>query len=121
MRGPLGEEPQPAYAPSPFVSACRRIYEIRGADRISYREVLEEYARQTRKSAPTLSLSAPDRSHRSPTCLRLARVLPERLKSGVALIEGLRYQALANDDAAHRDFGLEPLGVREAVASALAS
>ena len=82
--------------------------------------MLEEYAEAAGKSLPTLSLPVADPPLSVadlPTVV--SRVVPERLRSGVALIESLRHQTAANDGPARRDFGIEPLGVREAIQRAL--
>lgn len=99
-----------------------RIYEIGGADRISYRALLEAYAKRVGRTVPTLSLPVPD----PPLSVvdlpdALGRAVPERLRSGVALIESLRYQTVAADEAARADFGIEPLGVDEALDLALST
>ena len=98
-----------------------RVYEIGGGDRVSYREVLAEYARQTGKSLAAVSVPVPS----LPVSIAdipeaVAALAPERLRSGAALVESLRFQTAADDDDARRDFGVEPRGLAEAIAIALA-
>ena len=98
-----------------------RVYEIGGGDRVSYREVLAEYARQTGKSLAAVSVPVPS----VPVSIAdipeaVAALAPERLRSGAALVESLRFQTAADDDDARRDFGVEPRGLAEAIAIALA-
>jgi hypothetical protein len=50
----------------------------------------------------------------------LADLLPDRLKLPFDLLESLRYDTDVRDDAARRNFDVQPRGLREAVAAALA-
>jgi hypothetical protein len=50
----------------------------------------------------------------------LASLAPERLRSGAALVESLRFQTAARDEDARRDFGVEPVGLADAIRIALA-
>ncbi|HZB23077.1 MAG TPA: NAD(P)H-binding protein [Gaiellaceae bacterium] len=98
-----------------------RVYEIGGGDRVSYREVLAEYARQTGKSLAAVSVPVPS----LPVSIAdipeaVTALAPERLRSGAALVESLRFQTAADDDDARREFGVEPRGLAEAIAIALA-
>jgi uncharacterized protein YbjT (DUF2867 family) len=94
------------------------IYEIGGADRVSYLELMREYARA--RGLRRLMTTVPATSA-LPTEL-LARVAPERARVALNLLDGLRNETIVRDDAARRAFShIEPLGYREAVVRALAA
>jgi uncharacterized protein YbjT (DUF2867 family) len=92
-----------------------RVYEIGGADRISYREAIQLYAGLRGLQTPILELPA-----FALPLARLADVLPERGRVAAKLIESLRFESTVADDAALRDFPVRPRGAREAIESALA-
>ena len=99
------------------------IFEIGGADRVSYRELIEEYAEQAGKQRliTSVPLPAPPVSTSDLPAQWLSGLAPETARSAVKLIESLRFETTADDAEARRLFGVSPRGVREAVAEALAA
>jgi len=95
-----------------------RIYEIGGADRVSYGELMREYARQRqlRRALIPVPVLTPRLSS-----LWLGLVTPLYARVGRALIESICHETVVRDDRARQDFKVEPLGVREALAAALAN
>jgi hypothetical protein len=94
-----------------------RIVEIGGPDRVSYRELMREYARQRglRRAMIPVPLLTPRLSS-----LWLGLVTPVYARVGRALVEGLRNETVVRDPAPARDlFHVRPRGVREAIARAL--
>ena len=95
-----------------------RVYEIGGPDRVSYGDLMREYARQRglRRFMIPIPLLTP---HLSSLWLRL--VTPLYASVGQKLIDSIRYPTVVRDDAALRDFAIRPIGVSEAIARALAN
>jgi len=95
-----------------------RIFEIGGPDKVSYADLMEEYARQRGLSRTYIRvpLLTPRLSS-----LWLALVTPVYAKVGRALIEGLRNETLVRDDSALRAFTVVPRGLKEAMARSLAN
>lgn len=98
-----------------------RVYEIGGADRVSYRDLVDEVARQRGRSGVVASLRVPT-PPLSPSAVpkSLAGLVPERARLAANLLESLRHGTAVEDDSALRDFDVRALGLREAVAEALA-
>jgi uncharacterized protein YbjT (DUF2867 family)/ligand-binding SRPBCC domain-containing protein len=94
-----------------------RIYEIGGPDRVSYGDLMREYARQRGLSRTFISVPVLTPKLSS---LWLGLVTPVHARVGRKLIEGVRNPTVVTDGAALRDFPVRPRGVREAVARALA-
>ena len=96
------------------------VYEIGGADRGSYRDLVDEVARQRGRSGVLASLPVPAPPF-SPSALpkRLADLVPERARLAANLLESLRHGTAVEDDSALRDFDVRPMGLRQAVAEAL--
>ena len=94
-----------------------RIYEIGGADRVSYGQLMREYARQRslRRAMIPVPLLTPRLSS-----LWLALVTPLHARIGRELIDSICNETVVRDDRARRDFPIQPVGVREATAAALA-
>lgn len=93
-----------------------RIFEIGGRDAVSYGGLMEEYARQRglkRLLIPVPVLS-PGLSSRW-----LGLVTPLYARVGRKLIDGVKHPTLVRSDEARAVFGIEPMGVRDAVAAAL--
>lgn len=96
------------------------VYEIGGADRVSYRAILEAYARATGKSLPAVSVPVPaPLASVADVPAFLTRLAPERALTWAALVESLRHPTPADDDEARRVFGVEPMGLRKAIDAAL--
>jgi uncharacterized protein YbjT (DUF2867 family) len=90
-------------------------YEIGGADRITYAELIEAYGDATGKARPTLTLPVPA----MPLPDLLSRFAPERARVWLKLVEGLRFDSSVRDHSAAAAFSVRPRGVREAIADAL--
>jgi hypothetical protein len=95
-----------------------RIYEIGGPDRVSYGDLMLEYARQRglRRITLRVPLLTPWLSS-----LWLGLVTPLYARVGRKLIEGVRNATVVRDDAALSDFTIRPIPVREAISRAIAS
>jgi uncharacterized protein YbjT (DUF2867 family) len=92
------------------------IYEIGGPDRVSYGELMREYARQ--RGLHRLAISVPVLTPRL-SSLWLGLVTPLYARIGRKLIDSIRHPTIVQDDAALRAFAIRPVGVREAIANAL--
>lgn len=92
------------------------IFEIGGADVVSYREIMREYARQRglRRWLIPVPVLTPRLSSR---WLRL--ITPLHAAVGRALIDGVRNETVVADDRASRQFGVRPIGSAQAIARAL--
>jgi len=117
---PIGIEDVLSYlrAALDLESSGSRIYEIGGPDRVSYGELMREYARQRglRRFTIPVPLLTPRLSS-----LWLRLVTPLHAEVGRKLIDSIRHPTVVNDDSALRDFPIRPLGVRDAIARALAN
>ena len=94
------------------------IFEIGGADVVSYGDLMQTYAseRGLRRWMIQMPVLTPWLSS-----LWLGLVTPVYARVGRKLIEGVRNPTVVIDDRALRIFGIRPRGVREAVARALAN
>ena len=94
------------------------IFEIGGADRMSYGDLMREYARQRglRRIMIPVPVLTPWLSS-----LWLALVTPVYARIGRVLIESIKYPTVVQDDAASRVFAVHPMTAREAMAIAMAS
>jgi len=92
------------------------IVEIGGPDRVSYGELMREYARQRglRRWMIPVPLLTPRLSS-----LWLGLVTPLYARVGRKLVDSLRHPTVVRDDSAKRLFSIRPVGVREAIARAL--
>ena len=95
-----------------------RLYEIGGADRISYGGLMREYARLQglRRAMVPVPILTPRLSS-----LWLGLVTPLYARVGRALIESICHETIVRDDRARRDFAIEPIGVGAAIQRALAN
>lgn len=95
-----------------------RVFEIGGADVVSYEELMREYARQRglRRLIVPVPVLSPMLSS-----LWLGLVTPLYARVGRKLIDSLRNPTIVTDDAARRAFAVQPRGFREAIARALAN
>ena len=98
------------------VTDCR-IYEIGGADTVSYADLMREYARQRglRLRMIPVPVLTPFISS-----LWLGLVTPLYARIGRKLIESIVHATVVRDPAALRVFTIRPVGVAEAVRRALA-
>jgi uncharacterized protein YbjT (DUF2867 family) len=94
-----------------------RIFEIGGADVVTYGEIIREYARQRglRRWLISVPVLTPYLSS-----LWLGLVTPASAEVGRHLIEGLRNPTVVHDQSALDVFSIRPVGIREAVARSLA-
>jgi uncharacterized protein YbjT (DUF2867 family) len=96
------------------------VFEIGGADRISYRGLIEAYARASGAERLTVSLPVPERA--AAAAARAAAPvtgrLPGEAQEALKLFESLRHATVVRDRSADR-FSVEPMGVDEAIAAAL--
>jgi uncharacterized protein YbjT (DUF2867 family) len=99
-------------------TAESRVFEIGGADVVSYEGLMREYARQ--RGLRRLLLPVPVLSP-ALSSLWLGLVTPLYARVGRKLIDSLRNATVVTDDGAHRTFTVRPRGYREAIARALAN
>jgi uncharacterized protein YbjT (DUF2867 family) len=92
------------------------IYEIGGPDRVSYGELMREYARQ--RGLRRLMISVPMLTPRL-SSLWLGLVTPLYTRVGRKLIDSIRHPTVVQDDSALRMFAIRPVGVHDAIADAL--
>jgi uncharacterized protein YbjT (DUF2867 family) len=92
------------------------IYEIGGADRVSYRDLMREYARQ--RGLGRIMIPVPFLTPRL-SSLWLGLVTPLYARIGRKLIDSIRHTTVVRDDRARGVFGVEPMGVAQAIAHAL--
>jgi uncharacterized protein YbjT (DUF2867 family) len=96
------------------------VFEIGGADRISYRGLIEAYARASGAERLTVSLPVPDiaAAAAARAASPLTGRLPGEVQEALKLFESLRHATVVRDSSAER-FGVEPMGVAEAIAAAV--
>jgi len=96
--------------------AGSRVYEIGGPDRLSYVELMREYARQRglRRVIVPVPVLTPRLSS-----LWLGLVTPVYARVGKELIESVRNDTVVVDDAALRDFPVRPMGIARAMRRAM--
>lgn len=95
------------------------VFEIGGADRVSYLELVRETARRLGLEPARATLPVPGAAP-LPAEL-LARLAPGRARVALNLLAGLRNSTVVRDGAAARAFPqMRPLGYREAIERALA-
>ena len=94
-----------------------RLFEIGGADVVTYGGMIREYARQ--KGLRRWLISVPLLTTYL-SGLWLALVTPAKFEVGRHLIEGLRNPTVVRDTKARDVFHLRPMGIQEAIQKALA-
>lgn len=92
------------------------ICEIGGADRVSYGDLMREYASQ--RGLRRLILPVPVLTPRL-SSLWLGLVTPLYARIGRKLIDSVRHPTVVTDESADRLFHIKPLGHREAIRAAL--
>jgi len=92
------------------------VFEIGGADQVSYRDIMREYARQ--RGLRRIMIPVPVLTPRL-SSLWLGLVTPLYSRVGRQLIEGVRNDTVVEDDIAMSVFDLRPRGIREAISRAL--
>jgi uncharacterized protein YbjT (DUF2867 family) len=93
-----------------------RTFEIGGADVVSYRDIIREYARQTGRRRLLISVPVLTPYLSS---LWLALVTPAEFHVGRHLIEGLKNPTVVRNRDALRAFAIDPVGIEEAVRRAV--
>ena len=93
-----------------------RLFEIGGPDRVTYSDLMREYAHQAglRRAVVRVPLATPRISG-----LWLNVVTPVYASIGRKLIDGLRNDTLVQDESASEVFPIRPRGIREAIERAL--
>jgi len=105
-----------------LIAACdlrgrdNQIFEIGGPDRVSYGDLMREYARQ--RGLRRLMIRVPLLTPRL-SSLWLGLVTPLYARIGRKLIDSIRNPTVVCDDSALKAFAIRPMGIREAIASAL--
>lgn len=99
-----------------FESHEHEVIEIGGPDRITYENLLREYAQL--KGLKRWIVPVPVLSPRI-SSLWLGLVTPVYARVGRKLIEGLRNETIANTDRAHAAFTVRPMSIRQAMERAL--
>ena len=94
------------------------VYEIGGADRVSYGDLMREYARQ--RGLRRLMIRVPVLTPRL-SGLWLGLVTPVYARIGRRLVDSMRHPTVVTDPDALRVFDIRPRGVAEAIAAALRS
>jgi len=99
------------------VSGCR-VYEIGGADQVSYADIMRGYARNRgiRVRMIPVPVLTPFLSS-----LWLGLVTPLYARIGRKLIESMVHSTVVRDDAALRTFDIRPMGIEEALRRAIAN
>ncbi|UCH87396.1 MAG: DUF2867 domain-containing protein [Dehalococcoidia bacterium] len=92
------------------------IFEIGGADRVSYGDIMLEYARQ--RGLKRLMIPVPVLSPRL-SSLWLGLVTPVYARVGRKLIDSITHETVVEDDLALRLFDIRPRGIRAAIERAL--
>jgi len=93
-----------------------RVYEIGGPDRVSYGDLMHEYARQ--RGLSRWMIPVPVLTPRL-SSLWLGLVTPLYSRVGRKLVDSICYPTVVHDTAALNDFAVRPIGAREAIARAL--
>jgi uncharacterized protein YbjT (DUF2867 family) len=92
------------------------IYEIGGADRVSYADIMREYARQ--RGLRRLMIPVPLLTPRL-SSLWLGLTTPVYARVGRKLIESVENATTVQDDRALRVFPIRPMGLRQAIERAM--
>lgn len=94
------------------------IYEIGGQDRVTYAELMSEYARQRHLHRRLVAVPAPT-LRAAPTLLKL--LSPEHGRVVATMMESLGTETVIRAGGAHDAFGVTPRGLSEAIGRAIAS
>ena len=93
-----------------------RVFEIGGADMVSYGELMREYARS--RGLRRVMLPVPVLTPRL-SSLWLGLVTPLYARVGRKLIDSLRNASVVMDPSASETFPIRPMGIRDAIAAAM--
>jgi len=94
------------------------VYEIGGGDKVSYGDIMREYASQ--RGLKRTFIPVPILTPRL-SSLWLGLVTPLYARVGRKLIDSLRNQTTVEDTSALRDFNIRPRGIKDAIARALSN
>jgi uncharacterized protein YbjT (DUF2867 family) len=94
-----------------------RIYEVGGADKVSYAEMMRAYGRQ--RGLTPLIIPVPVLTPRL-SALWLGLITPLYARIGRAIIESIVHVTVVRDNAALSTFSVRPMGIDEAIHRALA-
>jgi uncharacterized protein YbjT (DUF2867 family) len=97
-------------------SADSRIYEIGGADQVSYGDLMREYGRQRGMRRPMIPVPVLTPYLSS---LWLGLVTPLYARIGKKLIQSVKNPTVVRDTSALEDFPIKPRGMQESIACAL--
>ena len=113
---PIAVEDLLAYLVEALDKKVEGIYEVGGKDRVSYEEIMREYARRRglKRAMIPVALLTPWLSS-----LWLAFVTPIYARVGRRLFTSLRHETVVRDDRALREFSVRPRGFSEAIERAL--
>jgi uncharacterized protein YbjT (DUF2867 family) len=95
-----------------------RVLEIGGAERVSYRDLMREYARQ--RGLKRLMIRVPVLTPRL-SSLWLGLVTPLYARVGRKLIESIKHPTVVRDPAALELFAVRPRGMQAAIAAAISN
>ena len=93
-----------------------RIFEVGGPDRVSYGDLMREYARQ--RGLSRLLISVPVLTPRL-SSLWLGLITPVYARIGKKLVDSLKNPTVVKDDSAARTFSISPRPLTEAIRQAL--
>ncbi len=94
-----------------------RIFEIGGADQVSYGDIMREYGRQ--RGLERIMIRVPVLSPRL-SSYWLGLVTPLYARIGRKLVDSLRHPTVVHDDSARHAYpAIRPMGIHDAIASAL--
>lgn len=93
-----------------------RLFEVGGAEQVSYRDIMREYARW--RGLRRLLIPVPLLTPRL-SSLWLGLTTPVYARVGRQLVDGLRTTTVVNDAAAKAAFAIRPVGLRAAIARAV--
>jgi uncharacterized protein YbjT (DUF2867 family) len=96
--------------------ADSRVIEIGGPDRVSYRDIMNEYARQ--RGLRRWMVSVPVLTPRL-SSLWLGLVTPVYARVGRKLVDSIRNQTIVKDQSAATRFNLRPMGLEAMIARAM--
>jgi len=98
------------------VPPASRIYEIGGADQVSYRDLMMAYAEE--RGLKRCLVAVPVLTPRL-SSLWLGLVTPLYARVGRKLVDSLKYPTVCKDTSALQDFSIKPIGYRQAIRDAI--
>lgn len=99
------------------------VYEIGGADQISYRDLIEEYARQVGAQRLTVSLPIPQAAVEAATAISqpALELLPAEAQEALKLLESMRHSTVVRNPPPSDVFEVQPMSVSDAIGRAVGS